>query len=214
MQTATFGSSTLTPGDNTTLTIDMGNYTGRDTFELQLQGTTTDLGTFSRDIRFIALSTDFTGLELVAPANGTEGVVLTTDFSWTAISGADSYDFELATSPSFGATVVESAEGLTDANYSPELIFEDDELYYWRIRPVNECGIGAYLTPFAFHTATVDCTGSQAADVPISIPANPNTKVSTIFIPQSGQISDVNVIDLNMTFNPVNSIRITLKSPF
>jgi subtilisin-like proprotein convertase family protein len=211
--TATFGSTTLTPGDNTTLTIDMGSFTGRDTFELQLEGTTTDLGTFSRDIRFIAVSTDFAGLELTTPANGTEGVVLTTDFSWTDISGADSYDFEIATSPSFGATVIESAEGLTEANYTPEIFFEDDELYFWRVRPINECGVGDYLTPFAFHTATVDCTGDQAADLPISLPANPNTKVSTIFIPQSGIISDLNVINLNMTFNPVNSIRITLKSP-
>ena len=210
---ATFASEELTPGENTTLTIDLGDFSGRDTFQLQLQGTTDDLGTFERELYFIAVSTDFLGMELQMPANGTEGVFLTTDFSWANISGADSYDFELATSPAFGSTIVESAEGLTESNYTPQVLLEDDELYYWRVRPYNACGAGEPTVPFAFHTATVDCAGSEPSDLPISLPSNPNTKTSTLFVAESGTISDINVEDININFNPVNSLRITLVSP-
>ena len=210
---ANFASEELTPGESTTLTIDLGDFSGRDTFQLQLQGTTDDLGTFERELHFIAVSTDFLGMELQMPANGTEGVFLTTDFSWANISGADSYDFELATSPAFGATVVESAEGLTESNYTPQILLEDDELYFWRVHPHNSCGAGEPTVPFAFHTATVDCTGSQPSDLPISLPSNPNTKTSTIFVAESGTISDINVEDVNINFNPVNSLRITLVGP-
>ena len=207
---ATFGQDVINPGESTTLTIDMGSFSGRDTFNLQLEGTTDDLGTLSRELSFIAVSTDFSGLELLTPDNGTSGVFLTTDFSWTDISGADSYDIEIADSPAFGDRVVESAQGLTEASYTPEILFEDNELYYWRVRPVNECGAGEFLTAYGFHTSSIDCAGFAASDVPIGLPANPNTKTSTIFVPESGTISDLNLEDVVVSFNPVNAIRITL----
>lgn len=211
--TATFDNPTLVPGESTTLFVDMGSFTGRDTFELQVEGTTADLGTFSRDLYLIVVSTDFTGFALLNPPNGTDGIILTTGFEWTDISGADSYDIEIATNAGFGSSIVEAAQGLEENTYTPDVIFEDGELYYWRVRPVNECGPGPFLTPFAFHTTTVDCAESSATDTPISIPTAPNTKISTIFIAESGTISDLNIGNVNINYNPVNSLRISLEGP-
>ena len=39
---------------------------------------------------------------LVGPADGTAGIILSTDFNWMGVDNALSYNFELATSPAFG----------------------------------------------------------------------------------------------------------------
>jgi subtilisin-like proprotein convertase family protein len=211
--TASFASDQIIPGESTLLTIDLGGFIGRDTFNLVVEGTTDDLGTFSRELRFIAVSTDFSGLAMTSPENGTNGIFLSTAFTWNGISGADSYDIEIATSPAFGNTILETAEGLTETSYTPEALFENDEIYYWRIRPNNICGSGEYLTPFAFYTASVECEVSNPNDLPISIPTSVNTKESKIFVPENGIISDVNVTGVDIAFLPINSLEISLISP-
>jgi subtilisin-like proprotein convertase family protein len=208
-----FGQDMLNPGENTTMNIDMDGFTGRDTFNILLEGTTDDLGTFSREIRFIAVSTDFSGLAMTGPENGANGIFLSTDFSWNGIPGADSYDIEIATSPAFGSTIIETAEGLTETTYTPEELFENDEIYFWRIRPNNICGSGDFLTPFAFYTASVECEANDPNDLPISIPTAVNTKESKIFVPESGVISDVNVTGVDIAYLPINSLEISLVAP-
>jgi len=208
-----FADDEIAPGESTTLTIDMTDFSGRDTFNLMVEGTTDDLGTFSRELRFIAVSTDFSALEMISPANGTTGILLSTNFSWADISGAESYDIEIATSPAFGSSTIETAEGLTESTYAPEAIFESNEIYYWRIRANNVCGAGEFLTPFAFYTASVTCEATDPTDLPITLPTSTSIRTSTVFIPESGTISDVNVKDVNIAYLPVNSLRITLISP-
>ncbi len=208
-----FGQNSLAPGESTTLTIDLGGFAGRDTLELQILAEAPGLETASRNLYVIVLSSDFSALELLAPADGASDIVLSTSFSWTDIENATSYDFELATNPAFGQATIESASGLASVSYTPTVLFEENTLYFWRVRPVNECGPGEWLPPFGFHTTAVDCANTGANDLPINIANSPNTKISKIFIPTDGLISDLNLTNVEVTFQPVNSLRIFLVSP-
>jgi subtilisin-like proprotein convertase family protein len=211
---AAFAESTLTPGDATTLSLDFEDFTGRDTLDLQVRATTPSEEIALRDLRIITLSNDFSELEQQTPTNGQDGIVFTTDFSWTAVSAANTYEIQIATSPSFDEnTIVETANGITSGEYIPEVIFDVNEIYFWRIRPINDCGPGEYLAPYAFQTSTVDCLPNAPQDLPIALPNNPTTKISTIFVPTSGTISDVNIDELQLSYQPLNSLRISLVSP-
>lgn len=209
-----FGQNSLTPGESTTLTLELPDYTGHDTLQLQVSAEGPGLGATNRSLYIIAVSSDFSSLQLMAPADGTSDIVLSTNFSWTSAPNATLYDFQLATSPAFGVDdMVESAEGLSAPGYTPTQLFEENTLYFWRVRPINECGPGEWLPPFAFHTAIVDCANTAANDLPINIANNPNTKISKINIPTDGIISDLNLTNVEVTFQPVNSLRIFLVSP-
>ncbi len=208
-----FGQEQLLPGESTTLSIDMGNFIGRDTLRLQVQAIAPGLDTAYRQLYVIALSSDFSDLALQEPADGTSGILFSTGFNWATAAGADTYDFQLATNPAFNDASIVNASGLAQGSYTPTTLFQPNELYYWRVRPINECGPGEWLDPFAFQTATVDCATDGATDLPISLSNSPNTKISRIFVTSNGIINDLNIKNLEVTFQPVNSLRITLVSP-
>ncbi|MCG8331018.1 MAG: M12 family metallo-peptidase [Chitinophagales bacterium] len=212
--TASFAETTITAGSSTTLTIDFDDFIGRDTIDLMVEAVEENANSILRELRIVALSNNFSGLAMESPVDGATSIVFTTDFSWTEVTAASTYDIEIATSPSFApSTIVETASGLEVTDYSPEFIFDENTIYYWRIRPVNDCGPQEYLVPFAFQTSTVDCAINVPQDLPIALPNNPTVRTSNIFVPTNGTISDLNITDLNITYNPVNSIRITLVSP-
>jgi subtilisin-like proprotein convertase family protein len=209
-----FAQEELLPGQSTTLSIDFGPYATRDTFRLQLQAEGPGLPPALRDIYFIALSNDFSALQLLQPADGTSDITLSTGFSWTAVPNADRYDFQLATKASFGPAVISSTNDILTASHSPNLLLGENQLYFWRVRPVNECGPGEWLPPFAFRTAAVDCADFSANDLPVSIANAAGTiRTSKIFVPTSGIINDLNLRNVEVTFQPVSSIRMTLISP-
>ncbi len=208
-----FADNPILPGQTTTMMIDWGTFVN-DTFRLQIVGTTTSFDTTYRFLELVTVSNDYSGLALLLPEDGTSDIVLSTPFSWTSVADADRYDFELATKPSFGPANISSANGLTVTNHAPNVLLDENQLYFWRVRPVNECGPGEWLPPFAFRTAAVDCADFSANDVPISIAnAAGTTRTSKIFVPTSGIINDLNLRDVEVTFQPVSSIRMTLISP-
>lgn len=209
-----FGESTLVPGETTNLTLEFDGFEGRDTLDMSLQ-VVAGQDTVFREIRVIALFNDFSDLSMLTPADGETGIVFSTDFSWTDISEiADAYDIEIATNPSFSEeAIVETATGLTTSSYEPDFVFENNSIYYWRVRPINDCGEADFLTPFAFQTATVDCPAAEPEDLPINLPTSTSTLTSSVFVPASGTISGLTVSDVNINYNPVNSLVISLKGP-
>jgi len=211
-----FEADTIRAGENTTLNLNIPvQAPGRDTFELQLRAVSADGDTTLRPVRIITLSSDFSELALQEPADGTKDILFSADFSWVDVASADSYDFEIATQPSFEeSSIVERTTGIDDSTFEPETLLEENgQIYFWRIRPVNECGPGEFLPPFALQTATQDCRGTGADDLPVNLPNIPNTLRSRIFISESGTISDINVRRLDITYSPISALKITLISP-
>jgi subtilisin-like proprotein convertase family protein len=162
----------------------------------------------------ITLSSDYSELEMLTPVDGESGIVFSTDFSWLDVPSADLYDIQIATSPTFEeGTIFEEALGLTEAAYQPEGFFEQNQLYFWRIRPGNDCGLGNYLEPNAFRTSSVDCENNLPVDLPINLSNNPGVRTSKIFVAESGTISDINIDELEIPYQTVNVLRVSVISP-
>ncbi|MEQ8706076.1 MAG: cadherin-like domain-containing protein [Phaeodactylibacter sp.] len=211
---ANFTSDTLTAGASTFLNLNIAPNQGRDTLSLFVQAIVPGVDTSLRELRIITLSSDFSTMEMLTPVDGQSGIIFSTDFSWVDVPSADRYEIQIATSPTFEeGTLFEETTGLTGTSYTTQNFLEQNELYFWRIRPENDCGTGEYLPPLAFRTSTVDCVNNLPVDLPVNLSNNPGVRTSKIFVTESGTISDINIDDLEIPYQTVNALRVTIISP-
>lgn len=214
---ASFSANNLIPSESSILSIDMTNVTVPGTYDVTIRAISMDTDTAFRTINFVVVSNDFSDLSLSFPEDGVGDIILGTDFDWTPSANSLFYDFELADHASFAEQDIKARiYGTTATEYQldPNTILEENELYYWRVRPINECGPGPWSIPSAFHTSSVACEETQSDDVPIPLSGTGLPTIeSSLFVEESGIISDVNIPFLRASYQPVNSIRIILESP-
>ena len=78
---------------------------------------------------------------LISPLQGESTCDATPEFTWSAVSGASGYRFQLDDETSFSTPVIEQYQAglsyIPGSGISPET-------YYWRVRAENACGIGSY----------------------------------------------------------------------
>lgn len=207
-----FSKNPLLPSENSLLTIDLGTFV-EDTFNLQIRAVTSDLDTTYRDLQFITKSKDFSDFALLNPPNGTSSIILGAEFEWNEVPAADNYQFEIATNPRFAPEDIDESVTVAGTTHIPGFLFESNELYFWRSRPFNDCGLGDSEI-FAFHTSKIDCENYESNDVPVNIPGNRLTTVeSTLFVNEEGIISDLNVPIIRVNYQPVRSLKMSLVSP-
>lgn len=213
--TAAFSDETLMPGSNGTLTVDLSDVRYSGPLELTIVAVAEGQDTARRVVLLDVTDNDYSDLATMAPAEGTTGVILATTFDWTDAVNADTYELEIATSPTFTEeSLFERSGELTDTDYLPREFFGSNTLYFWRIRPINVCGPGAWTAPNSFRTINTSCAPYATTDdvaLPGSGPAY--TKTSALFIEESGSISDVNLPNVNVRFNFVSKLTLTLISP-
>jgi hypothetical protein len=99
---------------------------------------------------------------LSAPANGASGISQTPTLTWSAVTGATSYDVYFGTSPTPPLVT-----NTTSTSYSPAALVTGTT-YYWRIVGKNDTGSTTSLT-FSFTVGSLP--GGPAAPV-LSAPAN------------------------------------------
>lgn len=212
---ASFSANDILPDESSTIQLDMSGVTQEGLYEMRIRaiadGADTIYNTFVLDV----YSNDFSDLSLSNPPDGTEGILLSTDYDWQGSFNAITYDFQLANDASFAPnTLYENGTGLTSPAFEPTVLLPPNEIFYWRVRPVNECGPGPWQEAFTFHTTSVECNDFEATDVPIPISGSGLPMIeSTIFVAENGIISDVNIPLISGSYQPVNSLRLTLISP-
>jgi subtilisin-like proprotein convertase family protein len=211
-----FSSEVINPGDNSTLSVDLSEVRFDGQLELVVLATTAGLDTARRIIVLDVTDNDFSDLAFNTPAEGTTGIILSTDFDWTDAVNADSYEIQIATSPTFSEeSIFESTSGLTETDYTPEEFFEPNTLYFWRIRPINDCGPAAWTDPASFRTVNSQCITYFGDDTPIALPGTgPSfTRESSVFVDQQGTISDLNIPNIKLRYNFASKVTLTLTSP-
>ncbi len=210
-----FSQNPVVPGQSTQLTLDMGQVTADGTFEVLLRATAPGTDTVYQTLYFYVVYNDFSGLALDQPANGASGVPPLPTFSWQGVDNADRYDIQIATSPTFlPGTLLDQAFGLNDTSFVPQEALLENTLYYWRIRPINECGQGDWLEPYALHTKTLSCTAFPSNDVPLNIPsAGTPTVTSKLTILENALINDMNVYRVQGNHDAVRHLKVWLVSP-
>lgn len=213
--TATFTTNPVTPGESTTLIVDFDALTENQLVELSIRAIAGETDTTFRTATYDLVYNDFSSLALLTPAANSDDVPIGVEFTWTDLPHADVYDFEIATSPSFDEnSILDIGTGLTEASFIPSMVLDEGELYFWRIRPSNVCGVKDFTFPSAFHTKAVLCDEFQATNIPLGISSTGTpTVTSELTIFESGTISDLNVIDMAGFHESLSDVVFSLISP-
>ena len=206
-----FSRNNLKAGESSVLRVNVGQIL-RGTFSLTLRASAA-ADTVLRTLTFTTVSTDFSDLKLLSPSDGQSGIQLSAVLKWKGAQAATAYDVELASSPRFSETIISRAAGINRDTFAPRDILPDNSLFFWRVRPLNECGAAAFPPPFTFHTSSTDCK-RYSTDVAANIPGRNNPTVeSRLIITDEGLIRDVNIPNLNIEYSTVNQLKVSLVSP-
>jgi hypothetical protein len=121
---------------------------------------------------------------LVFPANGSQGVSVTTSLDWTNVNNASTYGVQVSINPQFTSTVV-NATGLVASAYTiPPGILSGATVYFWRANAVNGMGSGPF-SAFWFFTTLATNINQTSSEIPAKFklynnypnPFNPATKI-------------------------------------
>ncbi len=168
--------------------------------------------TISKDLLLIIEETDIAEPNLLSPANDLENVG-NVDFNWEEVTGAISYDIEVATDTNF-SNIIETATVLTNSHRLINLT--NLTTYYWRVQAKNICGgVSTNSSVFNFKTADVQCNTIDKTHNPLlGVPDNDPVGVSSIInITNTKIITDVNV-KVNFTYDTwVGDLTLKLKNP-
>lgn len=153
-------------------------------------------------------------VSLASPFNGATNYSLTPVFSWNQVAFASTYHLQVSTTPNFASLLLD-VPGWAATSYSLSNALSNSTIYYWRVKvDGSECGSGPWSSVYSFQTPLINCGLYSSTNVPITIPsAAVDTVYSTITIPQSLLITDVNVVDLEGIHTWMDDLYFTVTSP-
>lgn len=207
-----FSNEVVSVGQQAKLRLDFSKVDANGLYQFEVFAITDAGDTLRELVELDLVNVNFSDLKTIYPANGISGVPQTLEFKWNAAKYALSYRLEIASSPSFGASVFYSKDGILDTVFTPNIFLNESSLLYWRVIPVNRCGLGSPTTPSPFQTINKKC---EKTDYPGNVLVRSANKMGTMPVPirGGGVISDVNLNDLYANAIGVNSITLTLVSP-
>ncbi|MEM1217490.1 MAG: reprolysin-like metallopeptidase [Bacteroidota bacterium] len=212
--TATLTSTILSPGEGSTLQVDLLENDDFSEEEIMIQAIIGGTDTLNLSVYLELYNNEFPDLTLLSPDNGLSDQPLGVEFDWTDVSNADYYDFQIATTPDFTTSLVEEGTILLESEYALNAVLDENDLYFWRIRPTNVCGTSDWLFPSAFHTLNVQCNEFESTAVPLGIPAAGTPTVSSeITMVETGVINDLNVTNLAGFHDGLKDIEVRLEGP-
>jgi len=206
---ANFSTNPVTPAGVSNLTISGTGSITPGTYTLTLTANSTS-GTKVQSLT-LTVTDPTSAVTLLSPLNGATAVAIPTTLTWNTAPGAGvTYDIDIATDAGF-STIVDNATGLTAASYIASSLLSNTT-YYWRVRATNACGTTPFSSAFSF--TTNNCITYMSTNVPVTISATGTpTITSTLNVPISGAISDINVVGLTGTHSWINDLTVTLTNP-
>ena len=207
--TVDFSVNPVPPSGTSTMTIGNMGAVAPGTYMITVEGVGASF-TIDTEIELIVHSNPPTNPVLLTPPNNATGTALLPTLEWSA-TGADIFTVEVATDSVFN-NIVESADPKT-ASYTIENALSELTTYFWRVKATNACGETAFSVPFRFTTGEIACNIWASTNVPVPFPVPVSSITSTLVIPASGTIEDVNVKNLNVSHTWINDMIITLTSP-
>ncbi|MBK6932221.1 MAG: proprotein convertase P-domain-containing protein [Saprospirales bacterium] len=189
---ALFTPNPVLPGQNAQLAVSFPDGYGEGQLDIVIRGVV-GADTASVQTSLTVVSNDFGQMALLAPANGATGLDQAPVLRWQTAADALTYELEIAYNPAFDSVLVHRQNLVLDSLKTP-LLLDKGKVYYWRVRPVNECGPGPWVGPFAFATLVNVCAAFEAGDVPKNITASQAVTIeSKITVLASSIVSDVNI---------------------
>jgi len=212
---ANFSETSIQPDGLTSLSFDITDDAITGDYVVRLQSISAS-DTIEQPIFLNITATRFDGLALSSPVNGSSGIEQLPTFEWIETPNAESYIFELATSPAFGASVVEYNDDVVGSSYTPSAALEKSTLYYWRITPQNKCLLGEATRLNTFGTVALSCKVVDSEDGTKNISSSGSgnyTVTKEVFIPEDGQVSAISVRNVSGDHERFSNLVFSLESP-
>ncbi|NND33587.1 MAG: T9SS type A sorting domain-containing protein [Saprospiraceae bacterium] len=201
----------ISPGDPATVQIDLARVGAPGNYQINFQVISAG-DTLVRSVRVNALSSDFSDLMLLDPPMGENAVSTRPTFTWQGSANALAYHLQVDISPSFSAPQEIMTTNITAAVVDSML--DENTLYYWRIRPANSCGEGAYSEINTFHTINLACEEFAALDLPLPLTQSAQVqRQSNIEVQNSGIVKDVNISSIQGFHESFGDLIFTLRAP-
>ena len=199
---ATFQPATATPPATSTLSITTsGMATGQ--YDLLVRGAAQDV-IHGATLTVTIVPQQAKAPQLLQPGVNTLGVSVAPLFAWTAVSGAERYQLEIAADPAF-QNVVHSAT-IAETTYRLAQRLGPERAYYWRVRAEGVCGPGAFSVVSRLITGRAYCRTPNLA-IPDNDPAGVSDLIS---LTAGGTLSDLDVyLRINHTYVGDLSVRLT-----
>ncbi len=207
-----FEKSSLNESEETKLSIDVNNLTVRSTINIVVAAITPQGDTLRDNLVIYAIKNEFSDQALISPLNGAKAVIETPIFRWKKSVNSDVYTFEIATSPTFGSTMIYTQDNINADTFLLPVLLKESKVYYWRVIPANDCGLGISTLTYALQTVNKTCVIQSYTGNPVGLFAN---KTYSIKIPVSfnGNVSDINLTNVDIDADAVNNTRLHLVSP-
>ncbi|MFD0993739.1 reprolysin-like metallopeptidase [Tenacibaculum geojense] len=136
----------------TTQNINTGNY------NISLVGTSGTI-TNSESVFLNVYDNNFEVPTLTSPNNNSNNISLQPEFSWVNDVNAQFYEIQVATDSNFTNVII--ADTSLNNQFTPSLALQNSTTYYWRIKPINDCGEGDYSAIFSF--STINCSACESS---------------------------------------------------
>ncbi len=206
-----FSPSTAT-ANNTSVSLTLSNTGSLPEGSYPIDVIASSAGGTSSQVRLLLKVYDatFPDVTLTSPSDGLVGVSLAPQLTWQNDDAYESYDVEVATDASF-VDIVDSRTVIFNS-YIPAALVQDTT-YYWRVKPRNSCGEGAFGPAFSFTTKQINCQSFEANDLPLAITSVGTPVVtSKISFFEDLPVADVN-INLDISHTYLEDLVISLISP-
>ena len=151
--TASFSPTTVSTNQNVTVTLTGTGALAAGSYPITLRGTSASANETTA-VNLKVFEDTIEPVTLIAPANGAQNMPSNPEFQWSNLVSASSYLFEIATDPTF-ATTVESITTTATSYVSSSLA--GGTVYFWRVRPINDCLFGSYSKIHAIQIAEDVC---------------------------------------------------------
>ena len=209
--TINFSANPLTTNGQFTMTVSNLSNVAPGNYAIGVVGTNgTD--TETRYVNLRVLSNQFGTISAIYPSNGQQTLPSTFNLTWQADTNAENYLVEVATDYNFNSII---ASGTTQTTSFTIASLESKTVYYWRVKPSNQCGFATNFAVYSFQTGILNCQNQFiGTDFSDSTIGNVSNSLASIPITVSGGfiIGDVNV-SLAITHTWVQDMTIYLDGP-
>ncbi|SIQ12454.1 reprolysin-like metallopeptidase [Maribacter ulvicola] len=153
---------------------------------------------------------NFDEINLISPTDNFENASTDVLLTWEASVGNTRYDVQIADDNTFN-TIVESST-VNGNSFSPTLL-ENNSTYFWRVKPINDCGEGVFSAPYSFSTVQFNCATKSATGMPIAISSSGTPVItSKVVFFEDLPVADINV-QLNIEHTFLADLVVSLTSP-
>ncbi len=217
---ATFSKEKLLPSEESDITIDFGSNAQSSVTSINVIATANDSlkTTFTQTAKFNLYSNDFSDLSLIAPVDGATGInsiVANPKLTWKKSVNATTYNVQIANSPTFATgTILASANDLTVDNFTPTTNFAENKTFYWRVQPVNSCGVASYSDAASFHTVVLNCSDYKSDSLLAKWSSSAATTINApIDVAIDGTVNSVSIKFMRGKHNWFGDLQAYLVSP-